>query len=231
MSAIMLKTGLRSRKRDRLRAQLLETSLRLFIDHGYDATTIDEIAAAIDISPRTFFRYFGSKEDLVMDSAVRLREDLRAFAEGAPAEAPALSVAAAAMFLVARRYEPVPDGLPLARLIVQTPALRARLAREREDWTSQLAAGIAPRLGLASDAFAARVIAANAQWVQSAAFEQWVGEGAGRPLTVVLEEAFRIGISAYAEAATVQIGFENSALLKQLTDYTNRALSACRPRG
>ncbi|RBQ16671.1 TetR family transcriptional regulator [Spongiactinospora rosea] len=81
----MAEIGLRERKKARTRETILREAFRLFHERGYNATTVEQIAEAAEISPATFFRYFPAKEDLVrLDRFPPLIEALAARPPGAP---------------------------------------------------------------------------------------------------------------------------------------------------
>jgi AcrR family transcriptional regulator len=118
--------GLRERKKQRTRWAIQEHALRLIAEQGYDATTVDQIAAAAEISPSTFFRYFPTKEDLVIQDRFDdlVVEGIRA----APAE---LSPIAAIRYVVAHAFgtmslEEEAQVRQRERLVISVPALRAR---------------------------------------------------------------------------------------------------------
>jgi len=80
----MSSPGLRERKKQKTRWAIQEHALRLFAQQGYDATTVEQIAEAAEISPSTFFRYFKTKEDLVVED--RYDDMMLAVIEATPPE-------------------------------------------------------------------------------------------------------------------------------------------------
>ncbi len=124
----MIEAGLRERKKERTRQDLMRSALRLFADRGFDQVTVEELAAECDVSPRTFFRYFASKEDVLFAqgdrSLVRLLDTLR----GQPAEVPALEALRQAVRTLAEDYEEDKEAVILRhRIMSATPALRTAL--------------------------------------------------------------------------------------------------------
>jgi AcrR family transcriptional regulator len=94
-------SGLRERKLARTRAQLTEAADRLFTSRGFGAVTVEDICSEVDVSPRTFFRYFHSKEDVVFDGVQpRLEQTVTAFA-GRPASEDAYEALSQALLTVA----------------------------------------------------------------------------------------------------------------------------------
>lgn len=118
--------GLRARKRRETRARIVETGLALFVEHGYEATTLDAIAAAAGISRRTFFYYFKSKEDVLLARVGSgFPQALRtALLEQSSDQSP-LAAAKACFLGLAPRYE-TRESATVDRLLRSTEALRAR---------------------------------------------------------------------------------------------------------
>jgi len=150
--------GLRERKKAKTMSAIQKEALRLFGEKGYDATTVEEIAAAVDISPRTFFRYFPMKEDVLRD----IYDPLLIEALGRQPDA--MSTGAALKAAYHEIYDDIaPEEMDqiLARwrIIGGEPKLQARLLHELTGGFGAMAEAIARRLGPDVDDFAARVYA------------------------------------------------------------------------
>ncbi|MFC9128479.1 TetR family transcriptional regulator [Streptomyces sp. NPDC057099] len=151
--------NLRERKKQRTRDALLRAALELFATRGYDETTVDDIAAAVDVSQRTFFRYFAGKEETAF-FVPRLAEDLvvQALQVRPPDEAPLEALRRAVLESWDTISEAVEEIVPIDlhlrvyRVIESTPALFAAHLRRSAELEEQLARIIAEREGLDVDA-------------------------------------------------------------------------------
>jgi AcrR family transcriptional regulator len=134
-------SSLRERKRARTRQALIDAAVELFERNGYDTTTIADIAAAADISPRTFFGYFASKEDLLFtDPDARVQTTLKAIAQRAPDDGP-VDVLLRALREGAESGDDMLGNMAelRLRLIRAVPALRGRALQIQHDGQAEIA--------------------------------------------------------------------------------------------
>ncbi|KMO93685.1 TetR/AcrR family transcriptional regulator [Streptomyces roseus] len=151
--------GLRERKKRRTRDALLRAALLLFVAQGYEQTTVDEITDAVDVSQRTFFRYFANKEEVafavqdLVESHFVAALRARPVSEG-PLEALRRAVLDAWDTLDEALSEVVPVDLYMRtyQLIESTPALLAVHLRRSAELEERIALLIADREGLDVDA-------------------------------------------------------------------------------
>ncbi|MFF7788987.1 TetR family transcriptional regulator [Streptomyces sp. NPDC007991] len=151
--------NLRERKKRRTRDALLRAALELFATRGYDETTVDDIAAAVDVSQRTFFRYFAGKEETAF-YVPRLAENqvVQAVRARPPGEAPLEALRRAVLESWDTINETIEEIVPVElhlrvyRVIESTPALLAAHLRRSAELEEELARIIAEREGLDVDA-------------------------------------------------------------------------------
>jgi AcrR family transcriptional regulator len=176
-----------------MKAQISEMALDLFLENGYEQTTIDDICAVAGISRSTFFRYFPSKEDLFMNEtsgavdevldALRLRPD---------DEAPWTALRHALSPVVARYAAQSERARRLAELARTTPALATRRQEKPANWLNMLTPEIARRLG--SDPRDAtdprpRALIAAALGCLEAAVAAWIAGDGTQQLAQILHRA------------------------------------------
>lgn len=151
--------NLRERKKRRTRDALLRAALELFATRGYEETTVDDIAAAVDVSQRTFFRYFAGKEETAF-YVPRLAETqvVEAVRARPPGEAPLEALRRAVLESWDKINETIEEIVPVElhmrvyRVIESTPALLAAHLRRAAELEEELARIIAEREGLDVDA-------------------------------------------------------------------------------
>ena len=95
----------RERRRQRLIAEIEQAALRLFVERGYDAVTVEDIADAVDISRRTFFRYFASKDDVLLGDPHRRACAVQTAVSGRPPGEPLPDVVRHAVLCLADVYQ------------------------------------------------------------------------------------------------------------------------------
>ena len=152
-------SGLRERKKARTRASLREHALRLFREQGYQATTVEQIAAAAEVSPSTFFRYFPTKEDVVLQDDMDTRM-VAAFERQPPGVGPIAAVRAAAREMLTSYTGTDLDVIrETTRLTMTVPEVRARALDEFARTITVLAEAVSKRTGRAPDDLAVRTVA------------------------------------------------------------------------
>ncbi|MDQ1029591.1 AcrR family transcriptional regulator [Streptomyces umbrinus] len=150
--------GLRELKKQRTRDALVRAALELFTTQGYERTTVDEIVEAVDVSQRTFFRYFAGKEDAAFAVQEMTESHFVEAVRGRPAhEAPLDALRQAVLASWDTIGEAIEAVIPLElhmrafQLIESTPALLAAHLRRQEGLEEELARVIAEREGLDVD--------------------------------------------------------------------------------
>ncbi|AUG77060.1 TetR family transcriptional regulator [Kitasatospora sp. MMS16-BH015] len=177
--------GLRERKKQRTRDALVEAAHRLFLVQGYGRTTVDEIAAAVDVSQRTFFRYFANKDEVALAVLADAEDHFIAHLRARPAEENPLRALRNAIVLTWRELGAGPENGPstittaleLIQLIEDTPTLLAAHLRRITEQELVVAGILAAREGLdpAAD-LRPRVMAAVFSGVLRSAHLSWSAE-------------------------------------------------------
>jgi len=181
--------GLRERKKARTRWAIQEHALRLFAEQGYEATTVDQIAAAAEISPSTFFRYFPTKEDVVVQDEFDALL-VEAFRAAGSAADPLATLRGSVLGAIAGA-----DGTELekstqrTRLILAVPALRARTVDNVLSGFSDAVAGFAEGAGQTPDDPAVRMFIGACIGAVLPLLVQWAADGYQGDFDHLVDEA------------------------------------------
>lgn len=192
----MSSEGLWSRTRQAAIAEITKVAMDLFLERGFEATTFDDIATAAGISRRSLFRYFGTKEDIVLghlaDEGPRAQQALAARPDDEPVWTALLNV----MSLIDTAPATPAERerlFKISELMHGTPSLRARSIEKHRQWQADLLPEVRRRLGGPDDELAdlrAGAVIASAIACLDAAGEVWTRERGARPLRELLEAAF-----------------------------------------
>ena len=182
--------GRREQKREETRRRLTRAAQRLFVERGFDQTTVDEIAAAAGVSRRTFFHYFASKEDVVLSRHDDFERALLDAIRAAPPADPLLRVAERAVVAALGQFD-AEEARVIEALKRDTPALRVRDQGKYERLEGAIAGALAERAGVATDDLRVRVDAMLITGVLRVGSAGWLAAaGAGVPIEVYVRRVF-----------------------------------------
>jgi AcrR family transcriptional regulator len=186
--------GARELARQAMRAQVSDMAFDLFVERGYEETTVEDICAVAGISRSTFFRYFPTKEDVLMAEAANSAERaLTALRERPAGESPWTSLRCAMVPAIAHYDSGSDRGLKLIRLVRATPVLATHQRQDKvPTWLALLGPELARRLGVdPDDATDPRPMAlvAGALGCLDAALLAWAAGDGKEPLTEILDRA------------------------------------------
>jgi AcrR family transcriptional regulator len=184
--------GLRERKKRETGARLRSVALRLATERGVDQVTVEDIAAEADVSTRTFFNYFSSKEEALVGPDPSSATDLaQALADRPTDEPPLESLRHLMLMRAAVISERVDDIRARMELVKSCPALQPRYFAIAATFDRVLAEGIAARSGTDPDLDPyPALLAAVASTAMRTTIVTWLASPGARPLAELLDEAF-----------------------------------------
>jgi AcrR family transcriptional regulator len=198
--------GLRDRKKRQTRRALGHAAVRLVAEHGLDHVTVEDISAAADVSPRTFFNYFAGKEDAVLGPDPDAGPRLRARVLAQPADLSAAAAVREALLeeVAAELADDREFWLQRMRLVQQYPVLMAKGFSGGEAVERELVAGIAERVGLPADDTYPLLLGAAAGAAFRVAVVRWANTDA--PLHVLLAETVDMLAAGLADPPSAKSG-------------------------
>jgi AcrR family transcriptional regulator len=178
-----------------VREQIADVALVMFDEQGFDETTVDQIAAAVGISARSFFRYFPSKEDVVLGDPMLYGEPVRNRLAHALQSMPAWEALRAGFEAVVETTESNPEwALRATRVMISTPSLRARNTEKHLAWMTLLAPLVAAAFTgpEAERDYHARAITLCALTCLDVSSAELVHRGGAVTTRTLLDEAFQL---------------------------------------
>lgn len=185
----MSATALRDVARQAVREQVLRSAWELFAAHGFEATTIDQVAEAAGMSRRTFFRYFTGKDELILERLVEAGERVADALRARPADEAAWPALRAAFDELVAGQEAHPEvARRLGTMLRDEPGVRASAEERRRRWTETLRPLVAQRLADPADGVRAAAMTGAALACLDAAQQAWTDRPTAR-LARLLDQA------------------------------------------
>lgn len=185
--------SLRERTREAVRAQVRLAALDLFAEQGFDATTAEQISRTVGISVRSFYRYFPTKEDVLIGQNAEMGGLIRDALAARPTDEGIWTALRSSLDLLVASFSAEPErGLTYMRVIMSTTSLRAHHAEKHILWEQLLAPVVEARLAAAGDAnpLRARTLAHTAIACLDLTFAEWSASNGTLDLATLLDDIF-----------------------------------------
>jgi AcrR family transcriptional regulator len=185
-------SGLRERKKSKVWEQFATAALEIFTKRGYESTTIEELANAVEISPRTFFRYFQSKEDVVAAWFDKPLDGVPAAMALRPQNEEPFTSLRQVLTGLAGAYDANQKQIAaFGRLAQKTSAIRARKFAKLGQCGDLVSRELAKRVGMdAARDLLPRLMANTAMNIVGAAIDTWVARDGSGSLVEIVSEGF-----------------------------------------
>lgn len=187
------KLGLRERKKIRTRKAIRQAAYRLFAAQGYDATPVDQIAEAAEVSPSTVFRYYPTKEDILFtdeyDPVIA-----EALAKRPPEEPPVTALREALCSVLSLQVDDdeASEAMQRMLLIRDVPSVRARMAEHTAATSRLLTQVLSERTGRPEDDLELRIVTGAVMSALTEAMYHWIENGLDGELTTPVAHALRV---------------------------------------
>ena len=181
--------GWRERKRQQTRQRIAETGIRMFVQNGFEATTLDSIAEAAGIARRTFFHYFDSKEALLFAYEDRAEHGVRRALAEMPNTTPPFEAMRGALTAMVLEFG-TDEARTLNKLLRSTDTLRARKQSNYESQERFLLMALSEKWPASGQTLRLRLVAMVGMGIMRIAADAWSADDGTRPLLSYLEECF-----------------------------------------
>ena len=186
----MTRPGLRAANRERTLATLVDVALRQFAERGYAAVTVEDICAEAEVSPRTFFRYFPTKEHVLAAPITAVLGTLSESLFGQPDDVPAWTALQRALTDATDRIDArAEEFLRVSAVLRATPAVLATNAEALMLWEQRMHSEIQRRVGAEPGSLRPRLLLGTAMLAFRVALDRWADESGATPARTVLAEA------------------------------------------
>jgi len=184
--------GLRQRKKEQTRRRIESAALELFARDGFDAVTVEAIAAEAEIAPRTFFHHFPTKEDVVLaDYAERLDRLITEVNNRPDHEGPWAALRGAFVAVGADYGQQQHQLVRRLEIMARSPSVHARSLQLQAQWEDALAAALARRQGVDPERdLSCRLLAASALAAMRSSLRHWQISGHNVPHIQLLQTCF-----------------------------------------